>query len=426
MVDFLQMHVYLRALILLALLMLSTVNLCTFIALMLKKKEWHKKALSLIFSFFSFAVLVYFSAMQNAAVNSFHFDDYRFSRCILFAAPVCIVNIAFLCRVMIALSRVRKTSISPSSIKESIDNLPTGLCFSRKNGMVQLVNYQMNKLSYLLTGSDIQNAETFWRLVSEGGLNKECERLMSGEKPEIRFENGSVWSFSRENIDSVVQITATDITDYYTLTQTLEQKNIELKKMNDRLRKYSENVIEVTSSKERLETKVRIHNEFGQALIATHRALQETDGSLDEAVELWKRNISVLRMEAEPSSEADHIATLIKAAESVGVLIEVKGSIPNTKELRVLVMTVATEALTNAVKYADAQKMIIEVEERSDSYVVCFTNDGRKPDSETVTEGGGLSSLRRKIERAGGEMYVSAKPEFALTIKLMKESGETV
>jgi hypothetical protein len=70
--------------------------------------------------------------------------------------------------------------------------------------------------------------------------------------------------------------------------------------------------------------------------------------------------------------------------------------------------------------------MIIEIEELPDSYLVCFTNDGKKPEAQEITDGGGLGSLRKKIENAGGEMYVSGMPEFMLTIKLMKESGDRI
>ena len=57
--------------------------------------------------------------------------------------------------------------------------------------------------------------------------------------------------------------------------------------------------------------------------------------------------------------------------------------------------------------------------------MVCFCNDGDKPDGE-VTEGGGLGSLRKKVEREGGTMMVQSDPEFTLTIALPKERGDTV
>ena len=425
MIDFLSLNIYVRTVVLLFMLLITTLNLCLMITLVARKKEWYKTLICLMLTVFMSLSLGYFASMQNADINKLHFVNYGFSGYFLLIIPAFAVNTAFLCWMAVSFNRERKNSILSSSVKEGFDNLPTGLCFSRKNGMVQLVNHQMNTLSYLLTGSDVQNAESFWQLVSVGQLDDDVERLTSGEKPEIRFRNGRVWCFARENLDSVVQITATDITEYLLLTQTLEQKNTELEKMNSRLRKHGENVAEVTRSKERLETKVRIHNEFGRSLIATHHALQG-EGSLENIAALWKRNIAVLRMEAEPSSDSDHLTALMKSAESVDVKIEIKGRMPRVKETRFLIMAAATETLTNAVKHADAQKMIIEIEELSDSYVVCFTNDGKIPETQEITEGGGLGSLRKKIENAGGEMYVSGMPEFRLTIKLMKESGDRI
>ena len=44
-----------------------------------------------------------------------------------------------------------------------------------------------------------------------------------------------------------------------------------------------------------------------------------------------------------------------------------------------------------------------------------MSNDGRVPDS-TVTEGGGLSSLRDRIEKSGGTMNINSYPFFELVI----------
>lgn len=49
-----------------------------------------------------------------------------------------------------------KRSITSSSVKESIDCLTTGLCFSYPNGIVVLVNHQMNALCYRILGEDLQ------------------------------------------------------------------------------------------------------------------------------------------------------------------------------------------------------------------------------------------------------------------------------
>ena len=50
---------------------------------------------------------------------------------------------------------------------------------------------------------------------------------------------------------------------------------------------------------------------------------------------------------------------------------------------------------------------------------IALSNDGRVPDS-TVTEGGGLSNLRHRVEISGGRMTVQSLPEFSLVIEIPK------
>ena len=47
--------------------------------------------------------------------------------------------------------------ISRSSIKESFDNLPTGICFADSNGLIVLCNKRMHQLCYELMGKDLQH-----------------------------------------------------------------------------------------------------------------------------------------------------------------------------------------------------------------------------------------------------------------------------
>ena len=78
------------------------------------------------------------------------------------------------------------------------------------------------------------------------------------------------------------------------------------------------------------------------------------------------------------------------------------------------------ECVTNAVRYAGATQLYAEFNETGSESTVTVTNNGRQPDSEIV-EGGGLSTLRRRVERAGGTMTVQSRPRFQLTVIVSKE-----
>ena len=76
--------------------------------------------------------------------------------------------------------------LSPVSIKESCDHLPSALCFAWENGQPCLKNLKMDELSHLLTGEALLNANVFWKAVEA--------------RPIVALENGRTWSFERVKI----------------------------------------------------------------------------------------------------------------------------------------------------------------------------------------------------------------------------------
>ena len=77
------------------------------------------------------------------------------------------------------------------------------------------------------------------------------------------------------------------------------------------------------------------------------------------------------------------------------------------------------ECVTNAVRYAEATRLYAEFSENETTASVTVTNNGIPP-TEEISEGGGLSSLRSRVERFGGEMIVQSLPVFSLTVSVPK------
>ena len=65
----------------------------------------------------------------------------------------------------------------------------------------------------------------------------------------------------------------------------------------------------------------------------------------------------------------------------------------------------------------------IDLEETEEAYCAAFRNDGISPQGK-ITEGGGLGSLRKKVEREGGTMAITSSPDFTLSVLLPKKGGE--
>ncbi len=94
---------------------------------------------------------------------------------------------AFFVMVIVEEVNRRRTAITPSSIKESLDHLETGLCFSQPNGLVILSNHRMNELSHAIFGKALQNANLFWNALTSDLPVAGVERIASGERPEFHL-----------------------------------------------------------------------------------------------------------------------------------------------------------------------------------------------------------------------------------------------
>ena len=330
---------------------------------------------------------------------------------------------AFFVMVIIEEVNRRKTAITPSSIKESLDQLETGLCYAQPNGLILLTNHRMNELSHVIFGKALQNVELFWQALTADPPVEGVERIASGEQPEFRLPDGTVRSFRREALDGTIQITAADTTRQHQLVGELQDRHRDLEDMNARIRSYGDKVDEYVIARERLETRVNLHGFLGQALLMTRHYLQYESGDPKRIIDVWQRNIEVLRMEAEPRQETDSLSSLRNAAKAIGMQVHVSGPLPENLQQQRLIAAMGAETLTNAVRHAGAKQLWIDMEQTETAHIIRYTNDGAVPTG-PVTEGGGLSTARRKIEAAGGQMRIDAEPRFMLTI--IFEKGVTM
>ena len=390
------------------------------ISLSSRRKATISKLLLSVFTVADFVLLILFGADMRSSIYGLERNVISQSFC---EQPI-IISVVIVALILIALVVIgikeisyRKNTITRSSIKESIDKLNEGLCFAIPNGRTILVNAVMNKLCYALTGRDLQNADSFWNRISSNDIQNDVECLEKGDNPCYRLADGSVWRFSRENLPSFVQITASDITQVYAVNNSLQEKNKDLKALNMRLREYGENIVELTRSRERLETKTRIHGELGQVLLATRRYLLDT--TTDAPVDLWKKNIAMLRKEAKAEQEEMPLEMLSRIADATGIKLNVSGEMPVDEKVQKLFMEASAEALTNAISHAGAKTLEIILTETESSYSITFKNDGVKP-TEPIVEGGGLTNLRRKVEEQFGTMEIFVEPEFELHVRISK------
>ena len=427
MIGFCDLHYAVQSIFLVVTFVAVCSSICLLPRVFSRKKLMPKLLVPLCF-LLSGAMLILFAAQVKSAHPAWKLTPVIESVTelpVILPILLLLAIIAVLLIIVVKEWQFERNSITRSSVKESLDYLNTGLCFAYKNGMVMLINHRMNNLSYTIFGRDLQNANAFWENLINGEIQSGITRLSMGANPSLLLPDKTVWTFAREVIDGITQLTAAETTRLNKLTEELKEKNAELSVMNERLRKYGENVDKLIREKERLETKARIHRELGQALLSTRRYLRSESDNPQELLNMLKRNIAMLRMESESSKNDEPLDMLMKAAHSAGIEVLITGQMPKQEDANRLFFDAATEALTNAVRHADAKTLCVELTEDTKAYSVCFTNDGSKPQNKIV-EGGGLGSLRQKTEQIGGTMEVLYQPEFVLRLTVLKKRGDNL
>ena len=320
-------------------------------------------------------------------------------------SPAALLLSALSLSALFLLRRKNRRQLSPVSIKESCDHLPSALCFAWENGQPCLKNLKMDELSHLLTGEALLNANVFWKAIES--------------QPIITLENGQTWSFERARMEmagkNVYQITGTNITEEARLQREVEKDNLRLKDMNRRLRQYGQDVQEATREKEILRAKP-VHDQIGRALLQTRQFLSGAQDDAESVCAAWRQNVRLLLGKYSDEQPVDTFDQLARAARAIGVTIERRGVFPaEDTESAQLVEIAAHECLTNLVRHAGGTRLEIIGGKTASGWRVRYLNDGSTPDG-PIVEGSGLTALRARVEAAGGAMEIAHAPRFELTL----------
>lgn len=311
--------------------------------------------------------------------------------------------------------------ITPDSIREATNDVTMGICFADPAGRIILCNETMRGLSYMMIGFYPQMIGELDTVLFPPGPNG--ERSSSGI---FFFPNGNVRQFNSSRItvsgeEGWRQMTAQDITELYHVSEHLESENRRLAETNRKLRAMYDRMTDDIRERESLEMKVRVHDTMGRSLITIQDIMENSDEADKKLAEL-KEAVSILSESS--SSPRGDIYYEIKNCEKLGVRLILNGYVPNDIRLERLVVAAIRECATNCVKHAHGTYVAVNIQKRFGIYSVTITNDGEKPKGK-ITEGSGLSSLRRSVEAAGGEMLTAHSPRFALLLNL-PETGEYI
>ena len=320
----------------------------------------------------------------------------------------------------------RRERIGRASIKESLDNLPSGICFADQSGLVILSNKQMYRLCYTLMGMDLQH-------ISEllDALEKPQAGIQSvgADTNVYRFPEGKVWKFTQSSItdadgNAYTQVLAVDVTALYEKGDELEQENRRLEEVNARARNLYAQLDDIVREEENFAVKTHVHDEMGELLGLTRNMLTQRELPPERLKALGKRwehigdTLGAVGKQAGDAFDSDQtLAELTEGIAGIGVALHVRGEFPQKSSAAYLLTAAVRECAINTVRHAKGSEMTVELTKTPHSLIAAITNDGLTPAGEVV-EGGGLSALRRRIEGAGGAMQVESTPRFRLVITL--------
>ena len=326
-----------------------------------------------------------------------------------------------------AFRKHRDTNLSTDSIRQTVDLLPTGILISEPDGTVRLANLCMAQLCRTLTGELLSDAKRFWqhieRTASDGLL--------------IHTPDGETWQFAKNTITldgkDYDQITATDMTQQYRLTEELSDKNRQLHKVQDQMKAVAAKERSLAAAREVMNARMTVHDRMGAVLLSGKYYLDHPENvKEEELLHLLEFNNHFLLGEAlepenavhplsgeakQPGNETDPLQKALETANRIGVTVKISGEFPKDKTIRNIFAQAVEQCAANTVRHAGGDLLNVVIEENETKVTASFSNNGLPPKA-PVTETGGLAVLRKSVENAGGSMEIQSMPSFLLTISM--------
>lgn len=301
-----------------------------------------------------------------------------------------------------------------NAIKEAFDNLPCGICFFDPNGMVTLCNYQMHRLIFALSGRDLQSLPELQAVLNDKTLRQEQGIFLLKDNTAWRFSTEQVMASDRQ---CYTQVTASNVTELYRRQKELERDNLRLKEYGERMRRLSVNILSLIREEEALQMKMQVHDDIGRSVLATRQFLHAGRPMEEFDFTAWKNAVRLLKHEERHLDGSDALRQLTAAADDLGIRLQLDGTFPADANASALMLAAIRECMTNAVRHAGAKTLYVRLRCQDSTAEAVVTNDGMVPKGE-IAEGGGLSSLRTRIEQRGGRMQVQSRPEFVLKVSV--------
>ncbi|MBQ8984035.1 MAG: hypothetical protein IJ079_10665 [Lachnospiraceae bacterium] len=323
------------------------------------------------------------------------------------------------------------TQINTSSIQVAINNLSDGLCIYDTDGRPLLMNPIIGELSFWLTGTTFVNANHLYQVITTPQEKEPFRRMEFGNGITLILPNEEIWQFMHQPITrggkTYYRLIAHNITRLYKESVTLTHKQNELRKVQERLSATLDAVEQTEHERESLKLKLQIHERFGQTILKGQQCLTEEEPDpalLTDALTQWKQTIHDFKnafTDIDNQHSSHPTENLMRVARDLNCRIEITDQSGYNEDTLIddaseAVFTAIREALYNAVRHANATRLYITVDRSKDGPAHYIITDNGTAKSKEIHEGGGLTSIRRELERIGGSLTVSGHQGVRLEI----------
>lgn len=414
----------------------AIILMCFFIILYTQQQHHHApirhKIISIagtVIFFFIFVILIFVRKQMIAEAEISAIPKY------IVTIPVAVYFAAFAAGLLVLIYEhiydVQKfrSSLSEYSILQAVNNLNDGLVIVNRKKRIVFANQKMYELSFAVFGQSLYCAGSFSEWIEDGFCAENVYCLPQLPHAAYYLPNGEVWQIRRLTItvdgENYTEFVASEITRQYALRREIERENSLLKKRQKVMADSAKMIIESNVKEEQLAYKMRIHDLLGQCIVTVSHIMKDT-GDAQKCAKMWKETVEGLRTYGEDSTSGDDgqraLREQLQLIEQFGCTVKHEGPIPeHSLQSRIFRDAIRTAAI-NAVRHAGADTIFVKTKQKNSGFNIVISDNG-KAEAGQLIEGGGLSSLRRKVENAGGTMEITAGENIKICIQLPSSGG---
>ncbi len=136
---------------------------------------------------------------------------------------------------------------------------------------------------------------------------------------------------------------------------------------------------------------------------------------------IWAMNYTEITIEELQSRILNFIEKAKDAKESIDFKFHIEAGLSELKLSAVVGMNcyrTIQEAINNAIKYAEASEIVIEVSTHEDKICIAIRDNGIGFDIDTIEKGNGLRNIQKRVEDIGGKLEIISELTKGTAVKI--------